>query len=698
MTFYGFYRKHNPYNMNFKIFNSVSVHYLFMMSTILLFVGCKENKKQESTDISENAAIGRSPNEIIPFFQHWNLILGDGSNVGQAIDYENKNFFYTASDDQGDWVVFTTPNAGNTHGTSNNTRTELAQLKKWTPMTDATMKATLKVMNVSTTGDARVASTYSVVVGQIHSADGHENEPLKIFYKKFPGHEKGSVFWHYEINTAGDDNSKRWDYSYPIWGYDFSVVGTDENTYPPEPVDGIALGEEFTYEVVIKEGMMYLTFTSEGHETKKFTKNLISSEYANRSDMPEQTKKLFVPIGQDGLERKEAYTGEGLFFKLGTYNQTNGKDPKINKVWCSGAETHGGDLQKQYADGNYAEVWFKSADITISDDAISNAGYFEANDGLSTKTVYPNEVILFMDKFKILLGDGKEVEDITQFEHKDFFFTVIDGTRRWVVYKTPNSGVTSKNSSNTRTELHEKREWLPEEGGKLTGTCKVMQVSISGDARVAASYSTVVGQIHSGEGHENEPLKIFYKKFPGHTKGSVFWNYEINPVGDDNSGRWEHSYAVWGNDMSVIGKGKSDFPAEPKNGIELGEEFSYEVNVYKGIMYLTFKSENHETKTFTKNLISSEYVKKSDFPEQMKQLFAPIGQDAVERATAYSGELNYFKQGAYNQTNGKNPEANMVWFSGAETYGGDIAKQYENGCYTEVWFREATVGQGTPPK
>lgn len=684
--------------MDFKVFNSVSARYLFIISSFLLFFSCKENKKQKSTDKTEKLAIGRSANDIIPFFQHWNLILGDGSNVGQAIDYEDKNFFYTTSDDQGDWVVFKTPNAGNTHGTSNNTRTELAQLKKWSPMTEAKMKATLKVMNVSTTGDARVASTYSVVVGQIHSADGHENEPLKIFYKKFPDHKKGSVFWHYEINTAGDDNSKRWDYSTPVWGYDFAVVGTDENTYPPEPADGIALGEEFHYEVEIKDGIMHLTFSSDGHETKTFTKNLISSEYTNRSDMPEQTKKLFVPIGQDGLERKEGYTDEGLFFKLGTYNQTNGKDPKINKVWCSGAETHGGDIQKQYADGNYAEVWFKSADITISDDAISNAGYFQANDGLSTKTVYPNEVIPFMDKFKILLGNGTEVEDITEFEHKDFFYTVIDGTRRWVVYKTPNSGVTSKNSSNTRTELHEKREWLPKDGGKLTGTCKVMQVSISGDARVAASYSTVVGQIHSGEGHENEPLKIFYKKYPGHTKGSVFWNYEINPAGDDNSGRWEYSYAVWGHDMSVIGKDKNDYPAEPTNGIELGEEFSYEVNVYKGIMYLTFKSPNHETKTFTKNLISSEYVNKSDFPAQMKKLFVPIGQDGTERANAYSGELNYFKQGAYNQTNGKSPETNMVWFAGAETYGGDIAKQYENGCYTEVWFREATVGMGTPPE
>ena len=268
--------------MNFKIFKSVTAHYLVVLSAILLFNSCNDSKKQKPTDKTENVAIGRTANDIIPFFQNWNLILGDGSNVGQAIDFENKDFFYTASDNNGDWVVFKAPNAGSTHGSSNNTRTELAQLKKWSPMTKAKMNATLKVMNVSTTGDARVASTYAVVVGQIHSADGHENEPLKVFYKKFPGHKKGSVFWHYEINTAGDDNSKRWDYSTPVWGYDFSVVGTDENTYPPEPEDGIALGEEFSYEVEIKDGMMHLTFTSNGHETRTFTKNLISSEFAKR--------------------------------------------------------------------------------------------------------------------------------------------------------------------------------------------------------------------------------------------------------------------------------------------------------------------------------------------------------------------------------------------------------------------------------
>lgn len=55
-------------------------------------------------------------------------------------------------------------------------------------MTDAKLTATLKVMNASITDGARVADSDAVVVGQIHSADGHKNELLNIFHKKFPGH------------------------------------------------------------------------------------------------------------------------------------------------------------------------------------------------------------------------------------------------------------------------------------------------------------------------------------------------------------------------------------------------------------------------------------------------------------------------------------------------------------------------------
>jgi len=321
----------------------------------------------------------------------------------------------------------------------------------------------------------------------------------------------------------------------------------------------------------------------------------------------------------------------------------------------------------------------------------------ESDSKKSKTTTYPSDVIPFMDEWKILLGDGTNVDNLVNYEDKNFFSTTNDGKRDWVVYKTPNSGVTSKNSSNTRTELHQLKQWIPETGGKLTGTLKVMQVSTSGDARVAASYSTVIGQIHSGEGHENEPLKIFYKKFPGHTKGSVFWNYEINTEGD-NSKRWDYSIAVWGHDFSVIGSSATSYPEEPKDGIELGEEFSYEVNVYKGIMYLTFTSEGHDTQTFTKNLLESEYTRSSDIPPQTVKLFGSIGRDGTERKNAYAGEKQYFKQGAYNQTNGKSPDDNIVWCTGADIYESDIAKQYANGCYTEVWFKEASVGPGTPPK
>jgi len=359
---------------------------LSFFSAILIFVAiltlnsCTDIAKTAKEPTNKEANTTVYPSDVLPIFNEFNLILGDGSNAGVPNKFEDKTFFYTENDGNRDWVVYKAPNAGSTHGTSNNTRTELAQTRKWSPLTPARLTATLKVMNVSKTGDARVAASYSVVVGQIHSADGHENEPLKIFYKKFPDHTKGSVFWNYEINTKGEDNSGRWDFSTPVWGYDFSVIGTWESTGPNEPVDGIALGEEFSYEIEVKDGTMQITFSSEGHETKTFSKNLIVSEYPTKADIPEQTQNTFVQIGQDGVERANAYADEFLFFKQGSYNQTNGKSPKVNMLWCSGAETHGGDVQKQYKDGNYAEIWFKTATISVSDASISNKSYFTRND------------------------------------------------------------------------------------------------------------------------------------------------------------------------------------------------------------------------------------------------------------------------------------------------------------------------------
>lgn len=298
---------------------------------------------------------------------------------------------------------------------------------------------------------------------------------------------------------------------------------------------------------------------------------------------------------------------------------------------------------------------------------------------------YPSDVIPFMEQWKILLGDGTRSKELVDFKKDDFFYTQNEGETDWVVYKTPNAGVTSKTSSNTRSELHQKKYWIPETGGNLTGTLKVMHVSTTGDATASSAFSVVVGQIHSDEGHENEPLKIYYKKYPNHKKGSVFWNYEINPKGD-NIGRFDYSIPVWGDDFSIVGKNATTSKEEPEDGIALGEEFTYEVNVYKGMMHLTFTSKNHKTIKFTKSLIKSEFATKEAIPTQVKVRYANKEKgDGVEKQSAYSNELCYFKQGAYNQANAKSTKS--------EIYGGDIAKQYANGSYAEVWFKTATLVQ-----
>jgi len=308
---------------------------------------------------------------------------------------------------------------------------------------------------------------------------------------------------------------------------------------------------------------------------------------------------------------------------------------------------------------------------------------------------FPSDLIPFFREWNITMGNGETVNNLIDFEDDAYFYTVNDGVD-WVVYKSPNAGDTTPNSSNTRSELRQLQEWTPEQGAEMTGELKVMHVSTSGDARMSPSFAVVVGQIHSSEGHENEPLKIFYKKFPGHTKGSVFWNYEINTEGD-NSGRWDFSTAVWGDDWNVVGLSPDSYPPEPEDGIELGEEWSYEVLVEDGIMFLTFESEGHPTRTFEKDLLVSEYD--TVVPEQvLANRFAETGQDGFERSEAYAGELQFLKAGAYNQTNGKLPvetgEGATFWNTAGDTYGGDLAAQYANGAFAEVWFRSGTVSSG----
>ena len=104
---------------------------------------------------------------------------------------------------------------------------------------------------------------------------------------------------------------------------------------------------------------MTLEFTHPNKSTKRFKKSLIQSAYSDSASIPSQVRQWYEPMGRKGLEQLTAYTGELQIFKIGAYNQSNGKSSSDNLVWHTDAETYQGNITEQYKTGNYVEVWFK---------------------------------------------------------------------------------------------------------------------------------------------------------------------------------------------------------------------------------------------------------------------------------------------------------------------------------------------------
>lgn len=69
----------------------------------------------------------------------------------------------------------------------------------------------------------------------------------------------------------------------------------------------------------------------------------------------------------------------------------------------------------------------------------------------------------------------------------------------------------------------------------------------------------IIGQIH---GRNDEPLRLYYRKLPGNTHGSIYACHEIRD-GDDIT-------------FNIIGSIDDDQP-NPTNGFLLGEIFTYEI-------------------------------------------------------------------------------------------------------------------------
>lgn len=330
-------------------------------------------------------ALAESPGNYFDF-KFWKLTLPLDANLDGKVDeisvrslkdYSHPDFFYL---DENQNLIFTAPNKAMTTSGSSNTRSELRQMLRGRNTRVGThdpknnfslrahkgyrrfatvggqMEATLKVLHVARNAANELKKpAYSVVVGQIHADKdqdvinegkgfGWGNEPIKIYYKKWPNHSTGSVFWTYERNLPRND-SDRTDIAYPVWG------NTWENPNDPGP-EGIALGQWFNYNINVHKNIMYLTFrTADAAKTVTYQVDL--------SDNVD-------PYGNaDPKDNPRGYSGDAMYFKAGAYNQCSTLDK--DGIWYAGCAGTG-DWPTDEANGDYASVAFRRIQLSGSVD------------------------------------------------------------------------------------------------------------------------------------------------------------------------------------------------------------------------------------------------------------------------------------------------------------------------------------------
>jgi hypothetical protein len=116
-----------------------------------------------------------------------------------------------------------------------------------------------------------------VVVGQIH---GPDSEVIRLYFHKRPGDARGAIYY-------GHDSPSNQNTFYPIIGGESDL----------NPVDGIALGERWSYAIRVVDAMLFV-------EVEKLDGSRFS---------------VSLPI-------EAGYNDEYLYYKAGVYNQNNTGD------------------------------------------------------------------------------------------------------------------------------------------------------------------------------------------------------------------------------------------------------------------------------------------------------------------------------------------------------------------------------------
>lgn len=217
-----------------------------------------------------------------------------------AAGYKHSKYFYTSSDGG---MVFMAPVQGpKTSSNTKFTRSELREMLRrgntnistkgvtknnWVfssaPASDKSnaggvdgeLRATLAVNHVIKTGNS--SEVGRVVIGQIHATD---DEPLRIYYRKLPGNSKGSIYLAHEPV----DSSDQW----------FNMIGS-KSSVAPNPVDGIALNEKFSFRIKVSGNTSVVTIMRPGKPDVSRTINMSNSNYDEGNQY--------------------------MYFKVGAYNQ-----------------------------------------------------------------------------------------------------------------------------------------------------------------------------------------------------------------------------------------------------------------------------------------------------------------------------------------------------------------------------------------
>ncbi len=249
---------------------------------------------------------------------HWKLTLPvNGAEERSAAElvagFQHPDAFFTAPATGG--MTFKAPNRAATTSGSRFPRSELREMlapaasakaaaNNWVISTspdaarraaggvDGTMRATLTVDHVSTTGDA--AKVGRVVVGQIH---GPSTEVIRLYYHKRPTDARGAIYFAHDDPQSGDSVF-------------IPVFGDPKHLNPP---DGLALGERWSYEIVVVGRTLTVSVTPHGRTTTKVAHP--------------------IHAGYDGL---------ALYFKAGVYNQNNtgAPDDYVQATFHALAHTH----------------------------------------------------------------------------------------------------------------------------------------------------------------------------------------------------------------------------------------------------------------------------------------------------------------------------------------------------------------------